>query len=135
MKHQIKIGKYYLYIADHKLKSRSGKTRNKSERHLKQLSAAQMMAAKGEFKCELCGAENVSLQMHHLWAASLHPKKALMPENVILVCSSCHQRIHNDPFLWIDLINEKCPDCSGRANESVEIATHKISVISIEKNT
>ena len=94
------------YIADHALKERSAGQRNKAERVLKKLQVARMMDEKGVHTCEICG-ENTNLQMHHLRAQSLYPEKALDQRNIILVCSTCHQRIHNDPFLWCDLIKQR----------------------------
>ena len=95
------------YIADHALKERSAGSRNKAaERHLKRLQVARMMDEKGVLTCEICG-ENTNLQMHHLWAQSLYPEKASDQRNTILVCSTCHTRIHNDPFLWCDLIKQR----------------------------
>lgn len=119
MKHQFHIGKYYLCIADHPLKSRSGQNRNKAERRLKQLQAAKMMAQTNAFECELCGEQKESLQMHHLLAASIYPEKALEPRNTMLVCSTCHQRIHNDPFLWCDLIKRKMPETAEKVDAIV----------------
>lgn len=102
----IKFGGLYLYMADTKLKPPTGKKRNKAERNLKYLQVARMMAERGISECEVCGAES-KLQMHHLFAQSIYPERALEPENTILVCPECHQRIHNDPFLWIDLIKRR----------------------------
>ena len=105
----IQIGKLYFYISDRKLKAKSGQTRNKAERRLKHLQVVRTILQTGKTQCELCGAET-ELQMHHLFAQSIWPEKALDQNNTMLVCCSCHQRIHNDPFLWCDLIKKRLPD-------------------------
>lgn len=105
----MKFGKYFVYVSDRKLKAKSAGTRNKAERQLKYLQTAKMMAERNVIECELCGNATERLQMHHLYAVSEFPDKALEQNNTMLVCERCHQRIHNNPFLWIDLINERMP--------------------------
>ena len=109
MQKKIQLGKYYLYISDRKMKAASGNKRSKAEKHLKHLQTFRMMAEKQVCACELCGDKERELQMHHLYAVSEYPEKELEPDNTMLVCSQCHQRIHNNPFLWCDLINERLP--------------------------
>lgn len=105
----MKFGKYFVYVSDRKLKAKNAGTRNKAERHLKYLQTAKLMAERGIFKCELCDCNTERLQMHHLYAVSEFPDKALEQNNTMLVCERCHQRIHNNPFLWLDLINQRMP--------------------------
>lgn len=105
----MKFGKYFVYVSDCKLKARSGGTRNKAERHLKYLQTAKMMAERGILKCELCGNTTERLQMHHLYVVSEFPHKAMEQNNTMLVCGRCHTRIHNNPFLWLRLIEERMP--------------------------
>ena len=109
MQKKLQLGKYYLYLADHKMKAASGAKRNKAERHLKHLQTAKLIAEKGIYSCELCGDAEKKLQLHHLYAVSEFPEMELEQNNTILVCEGCHQRIHNNPFLWIDLINQRLP--------------------------
>lgn len=105
----IKFGKYFVYVSDRKLKAKSAGTRNKAERHLKYLQTVKLMAERGILKCELCDCNTERLQMHHLYAVSEFLDKALEQNNTMLVCERCHQRIHNNPFLWLDLINQRMP--------------------------
>lgn len=105
----MKFGKYFVYVSDRKLKAKSAGTRNKAERHLKYLQTAKLMTERGVFRCELCDCNTESLQMHHLYAVSEFPDKALEQNNTMLVCERCHQRIHNNPFLWLRLIEERMP--------------------------
>ena len=105
----MKFGKYFVYVSDRKLKAKSAGTRNKAERHLKYLQTAKLMTERGIFKCELCDCNTERLQMHHLYAVSEFPDKALEQNNTMLVCERCHQRIHNNPFLWLKLIEERMP--------------------------
>lgn len=105
----MKFGKYFVYVSDRKLKAKSAGTRNKAEQHLKYLQTAKLMAERGVFRCELCDCNTERLQMHHLYAVSEFPDKALEQNNTMLVCERCHQRIHNNPFLWLDLINQRMP--------------------------
>lgn len=105
----LQLGKFCLYLADHKMKAASGAKRNKAERHLKYLQTAKLMAERNVYECELCGDAEKKLQMHHLYAVSEFPAKALDQNNTMLVCERCHQRIHNNPFLWLKLIEERMP--------------------------
>lgn len=103
----MKFGKYFVYVSDRKLKAMSAGRRNKAERHLKYLQTAKLMAERNVYECELCGCTTEKLQMHHLYAVSEFPDKALEQNNTMLVCERCHQRIHNNPFLWLELINSR----------------------------
>ena len=105
----MKLGKYFVYVSDRRLKAKSGKTRDKAEKHLRELQVAKLTAELGAYECELCGCNTKKLQMHHLYAVSEFPDKALEQNNTMLVCERCHQRIHNNPFLWLELINERMP--------------------------
>ena len=114
----IKIGKLRIYITDHPMKSKAAKSRNKAERSLKHLQVARTIAEKNICECELCGEKEKKLQLHHLFAVSIWPEKALEPENTMLVCETCHQRIHNNPFLWCELIAERMPERGGKGTEN-----------------
>ena len=116
----LQIGKYRLYLADLKMKAASGAKRSKAERHMKYLQTAKMMAERGICSCELCGDTEKNLQMHHLYAVSEYPELALEQNNTMLVCEGCHQKIHNNPFLWIDLINQRMPHVSSKTKIETE---------------
>lgn len=105
----MKLGKYFVYVSDRSLRARSAKSRNKAEKHLKYLQVVKLMAERNVYECELCGNTTERLQMHHLFAVSEFPDKALEQNNTMLVCERCHQRIHNNPFLWLRLIEERMP--------------------------
>lgn len=55
--------------------------------------------------CELCGSTK-TLQVHHLDRDNKHSNN--YPDNLITLCSSCHQRLHynNLPFIHLDEIVE-----------------------------
>lgn len=116
----LQIGKYRLYLADQKMKAASGAKRSKAERHLKYLQTAKMIAERGIYSCELCGDTEKKLQMHHLYAVSEYPQLALEQNNTMLVCEECHQKIHNNPFLWIDLINQRLPHVPSKTKIEAE---------------
>lgn len=91
------------------MKTKSGNKRKKAELHLKALQMAKAMAEKNVVACEMCGTTEKKLQLHHLYAVSQFPDKELEPNNTMLVCSYCHTTIHNNPFLWLELIKERMP--------------------------
>jgi 5-methylcytosine-specific restriction endonuclease McrA len=66
---------------------------NFPDRYQERISGAQWKSLKGEIieqrgnRCERCGAENVSLALHHLHYRSLGNEQ---PEDVELLCRECH---------------------------------------------
>ena len=112
MQHRLKVVGLYFYITDHPMKSKSGTLRNKAERHLKRVQVERMQMEKGLLHCELCGNSEEKLQMHHLYAQSIFPEMALNQNNTMLLCKECHNQVHNNPFLWCELINQRMPDTS-----------------------
>jgi 5-methylcytosine-specific restriction endonuclease McrA len=118
----MKIGKYFVYVSDRPLRARSAKSRNKAERNLKYLQVAKLMAEHNVYKCELCGNTTERLQMHHLYAVSEFPDKALEQNNTMLVCERCHQRIHNNPYLWLRLIEQRMPQAKNKETKLLNFA-------------
>lgn len=102
MTHRFKIGRFYIYLTDHKMKSRSKRQSQNQERMLKR----KMIANIGEQRCQYCGNAD-KLEMHHLLSVKEHPELALESSNIMFVCHSCHIKIHADPFLWVRLIEER----------------------------
>lgn len=99
---RIKLGKLYIYLTDHRMKSRSNRQSQDQERMLKR----KMISSARNSVCQCCG--NVDkLEMHHLLSVKDHPELALEQRNIMLVCHGCHTKIHTDPFLWCRLIGER----------------------------
>lgn len=46
--------------------------------------------------CETYIAEPLSVNFHHLLWKSLYPELALIKDNIIILCFSCHQQCHTD---------------------------------------
>jgi 5-methylcytosine-specific restriction endonuclease McrA len=45
--------------------------------------------------CDCCGSTE-NLTAHHLWPKSLHPTLALVPENGVCLCLTCHREFEDD---------------------------------------
>lgn len=99
---RIKLCKLYIYLTDHQMKNRCQRQSQDQERMLKR----KMIANIGEQRCQYCGNAD-KLEMHHLLSVHEHPELALESSNIMLVCHSCHIKIHTNPFLWVRLIEEK----------------------------
>ena len=121
----VKIGGLYFYVSNVKLKARSGKTRSKAEKRMREFLVIKKIAESNTCNCEICGEEK-KLQMHHLLAESIYPEKALDPHNTILVCEQCHTRIHNDPFLWCDLIKTRISGAASKVEAIIGNPPYKI---------
>ena len=46
--------------------------------------------------CEICSRSDQAFDTHHLYPASLHPHHKALHDfrNLILVCRSCHSKLH-----------------------------------------
>ena len=56
---------------------------------------APQVHEKFEYTCQRCGVRGSQLHAHHLLPVYSHPEKAYDFENLVTVCESCHQQIHN----------------------------------------
>ena len=45
--------------------------------------------------CEVCGDSN-GLHVHHLISRCLYPNGALNVNNLIVLCTDCHKKFHNN---------------------------------------
>nr|DAU49992.1 MAG TPA: NinG recombination protein [Caudoviricetes sp.] len=57
-----------------------------------------------DHKCLICGS-NTDLQVHHILSISTHPQLRLDDNNLISVCTQCHENIHNNLYSQIYLTN------------------------------
>jgi hypothetical protein len=48
-------------------------------------------------RCAMCEANN-ELQMHHLKGKKTHPELEWEPDNIALLCDTCHRLIHIDSW-------------------------------------
>ena len=57
-------------------------------------------------RCEFCGRADKKLYVHHILPYSRFPKLNRDLDNMLHVCISCHNNIHEDPFLNCQLQKE-----------------------------
>jgi len=65
-------------------------------------SLRREVLARDDFTCQQCGDKNrqgrgsrISLEVHHIVAVCEDPHLALVPDNLITLCASCHRKTHN----------------------------------------
>ena len=64
-----------------------------------------LMERKGG-RCEWCGTKEW-LEIHHVLPYDHFPQLEEHPDNLMLLCSRCHKKLHRNPFLDGSLIRAK----------------------------
>ena len=93
------------------------------------IKLSKAMRAKANYQCQICDKKTKELQTHHLIPIKHAPEKAFDPENLIVLCNPCHDKIHEDckeelrdyaainsEMEWVDYDakeNHTCDECGG----------------------
>ena len=56
-------------------------------------------------KCRLCG--NTNIQLHHIIYRSENKNLINEPNNCIMLCVSCHEKVHKNKHYWQPILKEK----------------------------
>ena len=57
--------------------------------------ARQKVLDRAGHRCEMCGYQGKGLTVHHVKPRKEYPMLALELTNLVCVCSSCHNRLHD----------------------------------------
>jgi predicted HNH restriction endonuclease len=107
-----KIGGWRLYLT-HNFRLRNSQTRD-NERHLFDIiPIKEKMWGSTKGHCMMCGKEIGKFchsQVHHILPYSRFPHLATNEINIVLLCRTCHEAIHTNPFLDSKLQTEKAKE-------------------------
>ena len=104
---KLRLGKYRLYLSDMRLR-RSQRRDNitKAEKRNFWMSVKGPLMERKGGRCEWCGAKEW-LEIHHVLPYDHFPQLEGHPDNLMLLCSRCHKKLHRNPFLDGSLIRAK----------------------------
>lgn len=118
-KKMLKIGKLRFYVTwDYRLRN-SQKRDSEQQNNLKKQIKGTLWQ-KREHKCEMCGKDIQKIgqcQMHHVISWYRVPHLQFDERNLMLTCPDCHRLIHNDPFLQVKQITQKCEELRIKPQE------------------
>ena len=95
---QIKIGPYYIYVSNRRLRPRSSRGYSLQKagdaKRLKKIKAELYGSLYG--RCSQCGEWHSpqEMELHHIIPVEKAPDLMLSYSNLLLVCKSCHDRLH-----------------------------------------
>ena len=97
---KIRIKKLRLIVTNEKVKRRSKRDMfAQAQKDLKR----ELITKRGE-KCEICGSVE-HIELHHINPIS--EGGANSRSNSMLVCSKCHQKLHNNPYFSISIYEKR----------------------------
>ena len=98
----VKLGKLHIYFSRHPLRKR-GKTLKKHS--WKRRMREKKLEEQGG-KCAHCGCEikHSTSTLHHIKPVSLYPELRKDPENLALLCHTCHHLIHQKASMAANLM-------------------------------
>ena len=62
------------------------------------------------WKCKLCGCRCDKLEMHHVLPWARFPEMRWQPDNIVMLCPSCHREIHGNPWKYIRMMEAKAEE-------------------------
>ena len=108
--------KIYIYISDVRLRT---KRRQKRENYSDDYKHRQWwyenvrkpVKERANECCEFCGINvRTKGQIHHILPYSLFPKLLNDTNNMLFLCKRCHNEVHNNPYLNIQLMENKAKE-------------------------
>lgn len=101
MRLSVHFGRWWLYIADHRLRKRQERDINGLGRigtHHK-----QRLIRERECRCERCGKEYDyrELEVHHVFQPRASRPWCNEDWNLRIYCKRCHKAVHNCPEQWV----------------------------------
>lgn len=66
-----------------------------------------------EHRCPMCGAEFEShklMEAHHVLSWGRFPELRQKRENIVMLCHCCHKEVHCNPYLNIQLMEQKAKE-------------------------
>ena len=104
---QLRLGKWRMYLSDVRMRRRQARDNLTAaqRRDFWERVKGPLMERKGG-RCEWCGAKE-ELQVHHVLPYDHFPQLKEHPDNLMLLCSRCHKKLHRNPFMDGSLIRAK----------------------------
>lgn len=74
-------------------------------------------------KCEICGKEQEYqlMETHHVLPVGRFPHLVLAKKNLMCLCHACHKEAHNNPYLWVALMEQKAKEMGIELREYYNI--------------
>jgi len=60
-----------------------------------------------------CGRNSLKYDAHHLKPRSRGWRYGANPYNIVVLCSACHMRLHEDPIWAVEQLEKHCPDLTN----------------------
>lgn len=108
------FNKIYIYISDVRLRRRQKRdtiSDDKENRKEWFNNVKLPIMNRAQCCCEICGL-NVRRkgEIHHILPQAIFPNLYYDTNNMLYLCRKCHNEIHNNPYLNIQLMEQKAKD-------------------------
>jgi hypothetical protein len=110
---KLRIGKLYFYVSNVRMKKRQVRDltyTNHAQEHV--VNNKAKLYERQEGVCPHCGQEFAleDMELHHVLPLSRFPELGQSIRNSIVLCRRCHKEVHCNPWLNIQMMEEKAKE-------------------------
>ena len=91
--------------------------------------ACRIVHARDKGVCRFCGQSKAKMDASHCLPRSRGWRYAVDTANIILLCSTCHRRWHDEPTWGAAMLRENCPDVA----QYIDGLIHPVRPVSVEE--
>ena len=120
---KFRIGQLYFYISNCRMKKRPKRDllySNRVQEHC--VETKHKLYERQGGKCPHCGQpyEYEAMELHHILPLSRFPELGQSIRNGIMLCHLCHKEVHGNPYLNIQMMENKAKEIGININNRYE---------------